>query len=293
LLNGLKFLFYRLFIMEKKYNEFYKERQVTWEEIWTHCFETEQEADEFIKNWTSKKLELIKITWNTYLHRRELSRFGCKFSYSDKVWVWSKTGGVIDFCNNNNLDFEDYEKDIVLDEKFEVEQKNIRARQKAERYNNRAMQLEQKAENTIPTQQERDFLSLGEPIKVWHHSEWRHRKLIDRVRRTYDKQHELYKKSEENERKAKYRENKIYRTEEDKKMKKELAKVRMEQALQLRRDKYKIWDEYIGRHCCWIIEKINNRTVVIKWEVTGQLMKMDIAYSKDFDLFLKQTYEKI
>jgi len=28
------------------------------------------------------------------------------------------------------------------------------------------MQLEQKAENTIPTQQERDFLSLGEPIKV-------------------------------------------------------------------------------------------------------------------------------
>jgi|LSQX01.2.fsa_nt_gb hypothetical protein len=35
----------------KKFNEFYNERQVSNEEIWTHCFDTEEEADEFIDKW--------------------------------------------------------------------------------------------------------------------------------------------------------------------------------------------------------------------------------------------------
>jgi len=35
----------------KKFNEFYNERQVSNEEIWTHSFDTEEEADEFIDKW--------------------------------------------------------------------------------------------------------------------------------------------------------------------------------------------------------------------------------------------------
>ena len=232
---------------------------------------------------------MLKITWDTYEYRRHLSKYGCKYSYEDKCWVSYHNEEIIDFCIQNNLKFENYDKNVVLDEKREVEQKNIRARQKAENYRNRAENYEKKWDNETISQHERDFLSLWEPIKVWHHSEWRHRKLLERCRNKMDRQMDYYKTSNELERKAEYWENKKYRTEEEKIERKERAKSHFERALELWRSKYKIWDEYIWRHCCWIIEKINNKSVIIKWNVSWAKMKMDIAYSKDFDLFLKQT----
>lgn len=47
------------------------------------------------------------------------------------------------------------------------------------------------------SQEGRDFLSLGEPIKVGHHSEKRHRALIDRNARRMDKSVELADKAEQ------------------------------------------------------------------------------------------------
>lgn len=50
----------------------------------------------------------------------------------------------------------------------------------------------------------RDFLSLGEPIKVGHHSENRHRALIERNHRRMDKSVELADKAEEYRQRAEY-----------------------------------------------------------------------------------------
>ena len=55
-----------------------------------------------------------------------------------------------------------------------------RARRKAERYEQAAANADKRAgEYFNKSEKDADFLSLGEPIKVGHHSERRHRKMID------------------------------------------------------------------------------------------------------------------
>ncbi|MEG1973080.1 MAG: DUF3560 domain-containing protein, partial [Oscillospiraceae bacterium] len=58
------------------------------------------------------------------------------------------------------------------------------------------------------SQEDREFLSLGEPIKVGHHSEKRHRALIERNWNRMGKSVEFAEKSKEMEQKAEYWENK-------------------------------------------------------------------------------------
>lgn len=56
-----------------------------------------------------------------------------------------------------------------------------RAKRKAEKYGDWAASAEKKSAQYYQASNEgRDFLALGEPIKVGHHSEKRHRALIDR-----------------------------------------------------------------------------------------------------------------
>jgi hypothetical protein len=54
----------------------------------------------------------------------------------------------------------------------------------------------------------RDFLALGEPIKVGHHSEKRHRALIERNHKRMHKSIELQDKAESHQSKAEYWESK-------------------------------------------------------------------------------------
>lgn len=55
-----------------------------------------------------------------------------------------------------------------------------RARRKAERYEQAAANADKRADEYFEkSNKDADFLSLGEPIKVGHHSERRHRKAID------------------------------------------------------------------------------------------------------------------
>lgn len=55
------------------------------------------------------------------------------------------------------------------------------AKRKAERYENIASNREAKSDEWYQKSQEgRDFLVLAEPIKIGHHSEGRHRALIER-----------------------------------------------------------------------------------------------------------------
>jgi len=83
------------------------------------------------------------------------------------------------------------------------------AQRKAERYNHSATNNMTKSNQYLEASNEgREFLSLGEPIKVGHHSEKRHRALIERNWNRMGKSVEFAEKSEEAERKAEYWENK-------------------------------------------------------------------------------------
>ncbi len=80
-----------------------------------------------------------------------------------------------------------------------------RAEAKAGRYVTWAAGAETKSTQYYNASNEgRDFLSLGEPIKVGHHSEKRHRALIDRNWNRMGKSVEFSKKAEEHESKSEY-----------------------------------------------------------------------------------------
>lgn len=84
-----------------------------------------------------------------------------------------------------------------------------RAKAKAERYENWANAAENKSSQYYEASQEgKDFLVLGEPIKIGHHSEKRHRKLIERNYNRMGKSVEMSKKAEAHESKAEYWERK-------------------------------------------------------------------------------------
>lgn len=79
------------------------------------------------------------------------------------------------------------------------------AKQKAERLERAAINADKKSDSYYRASNEgADFLSLGEPIKVGHHSEKRHRALIERNSNRMSKSVEYSKKSETYESRAEY-----------------------------------------------------------------------------------------
>lgn len=83
------------------------------------------------------------------------------------------------------------------------------AERKAEKYNNAAFKNRQKSDEKWEQAGEaREFLSLGEPIKVGHHSEKRHRALLKRNWSRCEKAVELSDKAKEQKSKAEYWEKK-------------------------------------------------------------------------------------
>ena len=79
------------------------------------------------------------------------------------------------------------------------------AERKAEKYNNAvSSNISKSNEKWKASQEGAEFLSLGEPIKVGHHSEKRHRALLERNANRMDKALEYEKKAEEQRRKAEY-----------------------------------------------------------------------------------------
>lgn len=84
-----------------------------------------------------------------------------------------------------------------------------RAKKKAEKYNTWAASAENKSNEYYDrSNKDRDFLSLGEPIKIGHHSEGRHRRIIEQANNNMGKCVELSKKAESHESKAEYWESK-------------------------------------------------------------------------------------
>lgn len=80
-----------------------------------------------------------------------------------------------------------------------------RAKAKAEHYGSWAESAEKKSDQYYEASQEgRDFLALCEPIKIGHHSEKRHRALVERNWNRMGKSVEFSKKAEAHESRAKY-----------------------------------------------------------------------------------------
>lgn len=71
------------------------------------------------------------------------------------------------------------------------------ARRKAERYAQWAASAEIKSDDyRTRLAKDKDFLSLGEPIKIGHHSENRHRRIIEQARSNFGKSVELTEKAD-------------------------------------------------------------------------------------------------
>lgn len=99
-----------------------------------------------------------------------------------------------------------YYYSIVRADGFNVQE---RAKAKTERYSNWAASAEKRSTQYYEASNEgRDFLALGEPIKVGHHSEKRHRALIDRNWNRMGKSVAESEKAEQHEGKAEYWERK-------------------------------------------------------------------------------------
>ena len=79
------------------------------------------------------------------------------------------------------------------------------ANRKVERLQNAALNAEKKSNQYWEASNEgKDFLSLGEPIKIGHHSEKRHRALIERNSKRMSKSVEFSKKAESYEDRVSY-----------------------------------------------------------------------------------------
>ncbi len=117
----------------------------------------------------------MKYTANVYL-----AKCGQKYEKGDKIMVTTKYGKENE-CIVFNLILERegvYYYSIVRADGFNAQEY---AKRKMERLSLSADIATAKSDDFwIKSQEGRDFLSLGEPIKIGHHSENRHRALIER-----------------------------------------------------------------------------------------------------------------
>lgn len=134
------------------------------------------------------------------------------YSRGDIVEVETKYGMIHEVVIFNKVFERDGKKyySQVRADGFNIQE---RARRKAERFREWSESAERKSYQAYQTsRKDSDFLSLGEPIKVGHHSERRHRKMIDDANRNMGKSVELSRKAADHESKAAYwesRENEI------------------------------------------------------------------------------------
>ena len=128
-----------------------------------------------------------------------------QYKKGDIIQLETKYGKEVD-CEVYNLILQKGE--LYYYSVVKIEDKNY-AERKAEKYTNSVNRNYEKSHERYEAAQEgKDFLSLGEPIKVGHHSEGGHRALIERNNARMDKSMEYLKKAEQAEHKAEYWEQK-------------------------------------------------------------------------------------
>lgn len=147
-------------------------------------------------------------TYSKYCPNVFLAKCTEKHEKGETILVETKYGKENE-CITFNLILEKdgfYYYSIVRADGFNVQEW---AKRKAERLQNASANAEKKSNEYWKASDEgKDFLVLAEPIKIGHHSEKRHRALIERNHNRMNKSVELSKKSEEYESRAAYWEGK-------------------------------------------------------------------------------------
>ena len=143
-------------------------------------------------------------TYSKFVTNVFLAKCSEKHEKGDTIEVITKYGKE----NESIVFYLIFEKDgfyyysIVRADGFNVQEW---AKQRAERRREWAASAEQKSKEYYnASNKDADFLSLGEPIKVGHHSEARHRKIIEQANNNMGKCVEFSDKAEAHESKAKY-----------------------------------------------------------------------------------------
>ena len=143
-------------------------------------------------------------TYSKYCPNVFVAKCTEKHEKGETIFVTTKYGKENE-CIVFNLVYERdgfYYYSITRADGFNIQE---RAKAKAEKYTTWAESAENKSTQYYEASHEgRDFLALGEPIKVGHHSEKRHRALIERNWNRMGKSVEFSKKAEAHESKAEY-----------------------------------------------------------------------------------------
>lgn len=143
-------------------------------------------------------------TYSKFVPNVFLAKCEQRYHKGETIIVETKYGKENECIVHNMV----YEKDgfyyysIVRADGFNSQE---RAKNRAERLENAAMNAEKKSDEYWNAASEgKDFLSLGEPIKVGHHSEKRHRALIERNHNRMRKSVEFSDKAESYESRVAY-----------------------------------------------------------------------------------------
>ena len=147
-------------------------------------------------------------TYSKFVPNVFLAKCEEKHERGEEIKLTTKYGQEHD-CIVYNLIYERegfYFYSFVRADGFNVQE---RAKMKAERLQGYANNAQKRGDNYRKASDEgKDFLALGEPIKVGHHSEHRHRSLIERNWKRMDNCIKELDKSEQYEKRAEYWEKK-------------------------------------------------------------------------------------
>lgn len=143
-------------------------------------------------------------TYSKYQPNVFLAKCSQKYEKGEIILVETKYGKENESIVYNLIFEKDgfYYYSIIRADGFNIQE---RAKAKADRIQSWANSAEKKSNQYYEASQEgRDFLALGEPIKVGHHSERRHRALIERNHNRMGKAIEQQNKAEAYESRAEY-----------------------------------------------------------------------------------------
>lgn len=156
-----------------------------------------------------------------------------KHEKGDVIEITTKYGKVNEHIIHNLVREKDgfFYYSITRADGFNMQE---RARRKAEKYGEWAGAAQRKsAEYFEKSQKDRDFLVLGEPVKVGHHSESRHRKAIDDAWNNTGKMVEFADKADQHMHKSEYWEKRA-----------EAINLSMPESIEYYRKKYESAKEY-------------------------------------------------
>lgn len=147
-------------------------------------------------------------TYSKFCPNVFLAKCSCEYKKGDTIHVTTKYGKEND-CIVFNLVYQKdnfYYYSIVRADGFNFQEF---AKKKAEKLMNASNNAAAKSNKYYEASKEgKEFLSLGEPIKIGHHSEKRHRNLIERNWNRMGKSVEFSKISDDYKNRAAYWENK-------------------------------------------------------------------------------------